>query len=305
MTRGGGQGSLMFRLGCALLQLYPQAYRARYGEELRAVLEQYPVTPATLFDLLLSALDAHLRPEGLLPSPSSRMRGTVSAALILWVALIVVGSGFAKTTEDFPFRAAEAAHPLLGGARIAVAVLALAGAAVVLVAGAPLAVSILRQAWYDRSQSLRLAVVAPLVALACLLVATGVLILIARNGHGGGALLGHVALILWLALAVVVASVCALGARAAIQAAWLHPTVLGLAAAGAWLLARVMVALTLATALYATLLAIYARTLQDTPNGPFRVPTSVSLGVEVVAMIVISGLAVLSSRRGLRRTATR
>ena len=81
----GGDGlSLMFRLGCALLKLYPQAYRQRYGEELRAVLEQQPVTMATLFDLTLGALDAHIAPAGLVASPPSRIRGAISASLTLW-----------------------------------------------------------------------------------------------------------------------------------------------------------------------------------------------------------------------------
>jgi hypothetical protein len=300
VSRGGKDDSLLFRLGCALLELYPQAYRQRYGEELRAVLEEYPVTLATLFDLVLGAFDAHLRPAGLVASPPQRMRGTVSAALTLWIALSVVGAGFAKATEDFPFRAAEAAHPLLGGARIAVAVLAVAGAAVVFVAGAPLAVSILRQAWQGRSPSLRRAVVIPLIALAGLAAATGVVALIANQTHGAGAGLGKLAFVLWLGIGVIAASVCALGARAAVKEAWLHPAVLALAAAGAWLLARVMVAVTVATALYAILLAVYAQGLQDLPNGPFDFATSVNLAVQVVAMMVISALALVTARRGLR-----
>ena len=126
---GGDRGSLMFRLGCALLELYPHAYRQRYGEELRAVLEQQPVTVSTLFDLMLGALDAHLQPGGLVASRPNRIRGAISAALTLWLAVIAVGAGFAKTTEDVPFRSAEAAHPFLGGARIAVVVLAVMAAA--------------------------------------------------------------------------------------------------------------------------------------------------------------------------------
>jgi len=120
---------ILFATACVLLELYPHAHRARYGEELRAVLEQSPVTLATLFDLLCGALDAHLHPGTLVASPARRMRGTVSASLALWIALVVVGASFAKTTEDRPFRAAEAAHPLLGGAHIAIVVLALVAAA--------------------------------------------------------------------------------------------------------------------------------------------------------------------------------
>jgi hypothetical protein len=80
----------------------------------------------------------------------------------------------------------------------------------------------------------------------------------------------------------------------------LHPAVLALAAIGARLLARVMVALTAAMALYWALLAVYAHSLQSVPDGPFSIPTSVSLAGQVAAMVVISALAVLTARRGLR-----
>src|SRR5947207_2894210 len=85
-----------------------------------------------------------LGPGALAASPARSMRGAVSAAVTLWIAVIVVGAGFAKTTEDEPFRAAQAAHPLLSAARIAVEAIAVAGAVVVVIAGAPLAVSVVR-----------------------------------------------------------------------------------------------------------------------------------------------------------------
>jgi hypothetical protein len=295
----------MFRLGCALLELYPRAYRARYGEELRAVLEQSPVTIATLFDLLLGALDAHVRPGRLAPPPSKRARGTVSAALILWIALIVVGSGFAKATEDIPFRAAEAAHSLLGGARIAVEVLAATSAVIVVAAGAPVALSIVRQALEKRSAPLRRAVVIPLLGIAVFVVVTGAVALVARQVHGNGSALGHLAFLLWIGLAVVVAVACALGARAAIERASLHPAALALAVCGAWLLSRVMVGLTIAMALYVVLLTVYASGLQGLANGPLDLPTSLILTGQVAAMVVISALALITARRGLRSPAAR
>ncbi len=43
-----------------LLSLYPSAWRARYGEEMAALLADYPVTVCTVLDLVLGALDAHL-----------------------------------------------------------------------------------------------------------------------------------------------------------------------------------------------------------------------------------------------------
>ena len=292
--------SVRFTLGRVLIELYPHAYRERYGEELRAVLQQSSVTAGTLFDLLRGALDAHLRPGALAGSPVKKMRGTVSAALALWIAVILVGAGFAKTTEDAPFRVAESAHPLLGGARIAVEVLAVAAAVVVVVAGAPLAVSIVRQAWNEKSSALRRALAAPLLALAVFAVATGALVVVAGRGHSNGSVLGHIAFVLWLGFAVAVAGVCALGARTAIERAELRAASLALAARGAWLLARVMAALTVAMALYAVLLAVYAWSLEGFANGPFRIPTSASLALLAVAMVLITTLALVTARRGTR-----
>jgi hypothetical protein len=291
----------MFRLACALLDLYPEAHRARYADELRAVLEQGPVTLGTLFDLARGALDAHVHPGTLVASPAIRMRGTVSAALSLWIALVVVGAAFAKTTEDAPVRNAEAAHPLLGGAHIAIVVLAVVAATVVAVAGAPLALTVVRQAWGERSRSLRRAIAAPLVALACIAVATLALkAALPGKVTSHGTPLGHAAGLVLFALVLVVAGVFALGGRWAIQNARLGRIQLALAAAGAWLLARLMTAIALATALYAVLLDVYASQLEALPNSPLMIPTSICVLVEVGAMVAISALALVTARRGLR-----
>ncbi|GHO71538.1 hypothetical protein KSC_104300 [Ktedonobacter sp. SOSP1-52] len=51
------------KLNRTLLRLYPRAWRERYEEEMLAVLEQHIITPLTIFDLLLGALDARLDPH--------------------------------------------------------------------------------------------------------------------------------------------------------------------------------------------------------------------------------------------------
>ncbi len=48
-----------------LVRLYPAAWRARYGNELTALLEDRPPGPFDVADLLLGALDAHLHLRGL------------------------------------------------------------------------------------------------------------------------------------------------------------------------------------------------------------------------------------------------
>jgi hypothetical protein len=47
-----------------LLRLYPASWRARYGDEFEALLEERPLGPFDVADVLLSAFDAHLRRGG-------------------------------------------------------------------------------------------------------------------------------------------------------------------------------------------------------------------------------------------------
>jgi hypothetical protein len=44
-----------------LIRLYPTGWRARYGEEFAALLEERPLGPFDAADIILGALDAHLR----------------------------------------------------------------------------------------------------------------------------------------------------------------------------------------------------------------------------------------------------
>lgn len=48
-----------------LLRLYPARWRARYGDEFAAVLEERPLGPFDVADVLLGAIDAHLHLRGL------------------------------------------------------------------------------------------------------------------------------------------------------------------------------------------------------------------------------------------------
>jgi ribosomal protein L37AE/L43A len=51
------------RVAFGLLRLYPPSWRCRYGAEVRALLEDHDVRPATLADLVAGAVDARLDPD--------------------------------------------------------------------------------------------------------------------------------------------------------------------------------------------------------------------------------------------------
>ncbi len=86
-----------------LLRLYPARWRARYGDEFAAVLEDRPLGPFDVADVLLGALDAHLHLRGL-GAASEHAKGFAMSLRIGGYAAIV-GSllflvGFLANTLD-------------------------------------------------------------------------------------------------------------------------------------------------------------------------------------------------------------
>ncbi len=86
----------------ALIRLYPASWRARYGEEFEAILEERPLGPFDVADILLGALDAqlHLRGRGAVLNTgkgfSMSLRIGGSAAILgaaLFTMSIVLGIG--------------------------------------------------------------------------------------------------------------------------------------------------------------------------------------------------------------------
>jgi hypothetical protein len=72
-----------------LLRLYPAAWRERYGAEFLRLLQEHPVGPRGLLDVLLGAFDARLHPElvGVERQPlTHRIPGLLALAVgVIWV----------------------------------------------------------------------------------------------------------------------------------------------------------------------------------------------------------------------------
>lgn len=73
-----------------LLRCYPARWRARYGDEFATVLEERPLGPFDVADVLLSALDAHLHLRGL-GAASQHGKGFAMSLRIGGYAAIVGG----------------------------------------------------------------------------------------------------------------------------------------------------------------------------------------------------------------------
>ncbi len=289
----------MLRLCRWALFLYPHAWRARYEAELEALLELRRLSLGTLLDLLRGAFDAHLHPGAMSSSPRQRMRGTIAATLSCWVAVVLIGASFAKGTEDKPFRGVTPSHPAVGDARLLIVILGIASGLVVAVAGAPLAWCVVRQAWRERTPSLVRAIGAAAAGLALFASVTGCLAVLAHHGPIG-ALLGHALFVVYGGIAAAIAVVFAFAARAAVMTARFRGVQLVVGVGGAWLLARLLAAMTLAVVLYTVLLAIDAPGAAAQPNGPLSVSTTVMLASQAAGMTLASWVAAISARRGMR-----
>lgn len=94
-----------------LVRLYPASWRARYGDELEAILEDDPPSPYDTVDLLLGAIDAHLHLRGLgrrldhrkgIPM-SLRLAGSAAiAGGALWIVALAIAAfaAFANVSGD-------------------------------------------------------------------------------------------------------------------------------------------------------------------------------------------------------------
>jgi hypothetical protein len=93
------------------LMLYPPAWRERYADEVRALLEDSGTSPAAVASLAVRAAPAWVTMPRHLHDREARMRASVATVLVAWSALTGVGLVFAQLTQLQGFRAP--AHPLI------------------------------------------------------------------------------------------------------------------------------------------------------------------------------------------------
>ncbi len=292
------------RVAALALLLYPLAFRRRYGEEMRALLDQTGPRPGALLDLLRGALWAHVRPPASLAnvlSVDDRIRASSSGVLACWVAFAAAGFGFYKTTEDHPFQAAGSAHPLLGSAHLTVQVLALVGSIAVLLGALPLIVAALVQA--RREPRLRVLMSLPMAAIFAFV---GLTALLVRMAHGhqhspNASPTGRGMFIAWELAGLVCGATCVAVARRVLFAVPVTRTRLLAALACGSVVTATMIVIAVAVAIYTAGLPLLSSGLAATPNGPLGfTPTGVSLVEQLAVMIVVGVLAVVTTRRGWR-----
>lgn len=170
-----------------LLRLYPRRWRDRYGDEFLALLEQQPVTPAVILDVLFGALDAHLwaHRSPVAETAGERMmqrlralRATALTVFCAYVTFVVAGLALLGMVDDSPFIPAMREHFALNACWLVVE----AGAAVALLAavvgGLPIGFATFGYARSHKRRDILRLLCVPVIALGVQLVAVALLIAI-------------------------------------------------------------------------------------------------------------------------------
>ena len=200
-TPRAGSSSALARM---TLALYPPSWRARYGDEVEALLEDSGADLRTVASLAGLLIPAWVWPAQQLHDRPARMRASLAVVLVAWTVLTGLSLVFAQLTQAQGLR--PAGHPLVGwsywifdGAFL-VSVLAVAAG------GLPLWLLMIRRAYREHSPRdvayLLLPLIAPVVYLTVLV---DVVSLVAHP-HGFGP---------WWFLVVIVLGFAAGGACAA------------------------------------------------------------------------------------------
>lgn len=286
--------------GRVLINLYPEAWRRRYGAELLALLEEDPQGLRGNLDLLRGALVAHLHPvTGL--SPEERTRNTILGCLAAFICFCFAGAGFAKATEDPEFTNAANGHRLISIAHDTVLITALVAAALVLLAAAPLAWRAIAAARQSTDRHLRTLVLRPPLAIAAFFASIAVLSLWLHHHRAHPGVIGWALFTICAAITVTAAAVCWSAPRAIMQRLdWtpdtLRPSTVAMGAVGVC-----MLVISIATGTYLVALLTQAPSVAASTNGPLGIlSTTAVVGSELVPMLVLAVLALITATRGLR-----
>jgi len=294
MRAGAGRGvrpsasaTLLVR---AALAVYPPSWRARYGDEVRALLDDSGGGAAAAGGLAVRALPAWFWPSRHLydrTDPSIRMRASLATVLIAASMLAGLGLVFAQLTQLQGYR--PAGHPVIGwcyavfDAALAFSALAAAGG------GLPLWLLMLRRAHRELRPRDSACLLAPVIAPAVYLLALMVTVRSVGGADGVSP---------WWFLAVTLAGFAAAGMAAAgpgVALRRLRPrgSALRLATVAAGLVAAVMLIATAAIVVAVIGLCLWAPGFAGYHD--VTVP-----GVYLVLVVAAAAVTAVSAARGAR-----
>jgi hypothetical protein len=269
----------------AALALYPPSWRARYGDEVRALLEDSGDRPAAAASVAWRALPAWFRPP--LRDRPGRMRASLATALMSWSMLAGLGLVFAQLTQLQGLTAPG--HPELRWAYAVFDVTLATSALVAGLGGLPLWLLMLRRA--RREPRIRDAVYLflPLVAPVAYLIGLAVTarLVAGPNGVSQG-WFGFVALAGFAA-----AATAAAGPGLALRRLQPRGPALRLAAAAAGVSAAVMAVAAVAIVVAVTSLSLWARPFAGYHDGTVS-------GIYLALVVTAATVTTVSAARGTR-----
>ena len=202
--RRKGNTSCARVLARAALSLYPAAWQARYGDEVRTLLDDSGSDLRTVVSLVWQAMPAWVWPPRHLHDRPARMRASLATVLAAWTGLTGLALVFAQLTQAQGLR--PPGHPIVqwsywifDGA-LAISVLALAGGAL------PLWLLMMRRARREHRPREMAYLLSPVIVPVVYLAAVIVIARLVRHADGIGP---------WWFLAVVVLGFAAGGVFAA------------------------------------------------------------------------------------------
>ena len=266
-----------------LLKWYPSRWRARYGEELIALMEdtygEGSVPLSSRFAIMRTGAAEHLREVGLVEgeeTPGERVRSGSLLVLCGWALFVIAGSAFAKMTEHWVGSTPRGDRVLPTNAYGAVQVAASVGFVIVIVAAAIAlpAVSrfILDGGWAKVRRPVGRALI---ISTTTALLTIGMIVWVHHVGpaqHNGG-LVTHLIGSLWALLVVASIGSCTLAAAAVVRRLRLSAPLLRLEGLLAMLLTLGMITIMAGALVWSVSIANDApRLLSGSGSGLFGVP---------------------------------
>src|SRR6266513_3985232 len=299
--RLGGQGaaehpsrlgrSMRPPLARAVLALYPPSWRARYGVEVLALLDDSGGGPAAVASLAWHALPAWFYPPRHLHDRPARMRASLATALMSWSMLTGLGLVFAQLTQLQGL--APATLPQIRWAYAVFDITLATSALIAGLGGLPLWLLMLRQARREQRTRdtvyLLLPVIAPVTYLAGLIVT-------ARLGGGAsGVSQGWFGVITLAGFAA--AATAAAGPGLALRRLQPRGPALRLAATAAGVSAGVMAVAAVAIVIAVSSLDLWARQFAGYHDSTLS-------GIYLALVVVAAAVTTVSATRGTRAALT-
>jgi hypothetical protein len=269
----------------AALALYPPSWRARYGDEVRALLEDSSDRPAAVASVAWRALPAWFWPP--LHDRPTRMRASLATALMSWSMLAGLGLVFAQLTQLQGLTAPG--HPELRWAYTVFDVTLAISALVAGLGGLPLWLLMLRRTWRERRIRDAVYLFLPLVAPVAYLIGLAVTVRLVAGPNGvSPGWFGFVTLAGFAA-----AATAAAGPGLALRRLQPRGPALRLAAAAAGVSAAVTAVAAVAIVLAVTSLSLWAKQFAGYHD-------STVSGIYLALVVTAATVTTVSAARGTR-----